>query len=102
MDAELQHAFDIEEADLNVSLQLAAIRKAKKMEELAAKPGQVEANELFNAEQRQIKQAIKDKIKYGTAGNPRNTTVDATATSVTSTNKKRGGFGGLIDFFSGK
>lgn len=103
MDAELQHAFDIEEADLNTSLQLAAIRKAKKMEELAAKPGQVEANELFNADQRQIKQAIKDKIKYGTAGNPRNT-VDVTATPVSNTNttKKRGGFGGLFDFFSGK
>lgn len=101
MDAELQHAFDIEEANLNTSLQLAAIRKAKQMEQLAAKPGQLEANELFNAEQRQIKQTIKDKIKYGTAGNPRNTTVDVTATPVTSTNKKRGGFGGIVDFFKG-
>lgn len=101
MDAELQHAFDIQEADLNTSLQLAAIRKAKKMEELAVKPGQVEANELFNAEQRQIKQAIKDKIKYGTAGNPRNTTVDVTATPAAPTNKKRGGFGGIVDFFKG-
>ena len=104
MDAELQHAFDIEEADLNVSLQLAAIRKAKKMEELAAKPATVEANELFNADQRQIKQAIKDKIKYGTAGNPRNA-IDVTATTVTTatnTNKKRGGLGGIFDFFSGK
>lgn len=101
MDAELQHAFDIEEADLNTSLQLAAIRKAKKMEELAQKPGQVEANELFNADQRQIKQAIKDKIKYGTAGNPRNT-VTVTATTVSNqTTSKRGGFGGIIDFFKG-
>lgn len=100
MDAELQHAFDLEEADLNTSLQLAAIRKAKQMEQLAAKPGQVEANELFNADQRQIKQAIKDKIKYGTAGNPRNA-IDVTATTVATNKTKRGGFGGLIDFFKG-
>lgn len=102
MDADLQSAFEISDASLNASLQVAAIRKAKKLQELKDKPELAEATEQFNLEQRQIKQSIKDRIKYGTAGNPRNAaTPSSTNTDASNTNTKRGGLSGLFSFFAG-
>lgn len=103
MDADLDSAFEMEDASLEASLRVAAIRKAKKLEELKQRPEQVEALEEINSEQRALKQSIKDRIKYGTAGNPRAAVTTSTAsTSTASSSNKRGGFGSVFEFFKGK
>lgn len=103
MDADLDSAFEISDASLETSLKVAAIRKAKKLQELKTRPEQVEALEEINLQERQLKQSIKDRIKYGSAGNPRNAvTVSAAANNTNTTSTKRGGNGGIFDFFRGK
>ncbi|MBD2770967.1 hypothetical protein [Iningainema tapete] len=105
MDADLESAFEMSDASLETSLRIAAIRKAKKLEELKQRPEQAELLEQINSEQRALKQSIKDRIKYGTAGNPRaavTTGATSTASSTASSSNKRGGFGTVFDFFKGK
>ena len=106
MDAELESAFEMEDASLEASLRVAAIRKAKKLEELKQRPEQVELLEQINSSQRALKQSIKDRIKYGTAGNPRAAVTTGTTstapTSTASSSNKRGGFGSVFEFFKGK
>lgn len=104
MDADLDSAFEIEDASLDASLKVAAIRKAKKLQELKARPEQVEALEEINLQERQLKQSIKDRIKYGSAGNPRAAVTTGTAVGATTgqSSKGRGGLGGIFEFFKGK
>ncbi|MUH00644.1 hypothetical protein F7734_53600 [Scytonema sp. UIC 10036] len=104
MDADLESAFEISDASLEASLKVAAIRKAKKLQELKERPEQTELLEEISLQERQLKQSIKDRIKYGSAGNPKAavTTSARAGTTTTSTNSRWGGLGGLVDFFRGK
>ena len=90
-------AFQLEDASLQISLQILAANTARKQKELALKPAENEFRQQFAANQKTQKQLIKDKIKYGTAGNP------ADIYRAQSENQNSGGFfQGVRDFFSGK
>lgn len=92
MKTELENAFEIEDASLNSSLVIAATRQARKLREIQGRPAEQERLDAISEEQRLQKQSIKDRIKYGTAGNPRTAT----------TNKQSGGgfFNRVVNFFS--
>lgn len=95
LEKRLEDAFHVEDEGLQISLQIAAANQARKLQELRLKPAENEFRQQLAAKERSQKQAIKDKIKYGSAGNPAN----AYKSSPTSGNG--GFFQGVINFFQG-
>jgi hypothetical protein len=97
LEKNVANAFHLEDEGLQISFQIAAANQARKLQELALKPSENEFRQQFAANQRSQKQAIKDKIKFGTGGNP------ADSYRAQSSNSGNGGFfQGVVNFFNGK
>ena len=95
LEKRLEDAFHVEDEGLQVSLQIAAANKARSLEQLRLRPAEAEFRADSAAQERTRKQAIKDKIRYGSAGSP--------AARKTATGNPNGGFfQGVIDFFAGR